>query len=304
MVPEISIVIPVYNSQESLEECCQKLVEELHDIAFEIVFIEDASKDESWSVLKKLKKSGDKRIQIIQLENNIGQHRATIVGFKYCLGDIVITLDDDLQHAPSELRKLLDIYKVENNDLIYGIYHNNKAHSFFRNTVSLFIKLTTRFFTAHKKTKGSSFRLLSRDLVDSLLNHVNEFVYIEEAVHKYTKRINFVEIKHAERIHGKSTYTIKTLFKLFVDILTMYCMSRIKQVLFFTFSVLLLITIVFSKGLIEVSFPFSLLEIVLLLVAIPFVSFCIFAFSVCVYCQFNLQDLKKAIIPYKIKKQL
>ncbi|MBL4605171.1 MAG: glycosyltransferase [Flavobacteriaceae bacterium] len=304
MVPEISIVIPVYNSQESLEECYKNLKEELHDVSFEIVFVDDASSDKSWAVLEKLKKTGNKRVQIIQLEENIGQHRATLVGFKYCSGAILITLDDDLQQAPSELKKLLHAYSKKKSDVVYGINQSNKSHSFFRNTIRFIIKSTTKFFTTHKNNKGSSFRLLSKDMGTKLVQHVNEFVFIEEEIHQYTKCIDFVEIQHKERIHGKSTYTFRKLFKLFVDILTKYCMPRIKQVLLFTFSVLLLTIVALSNGLIEVSTPFSLLKIVMLLGAIPFVLFCAFAFSICVYCQFNLQQLKTAIIPYKIKQQL
>ncbi len=292
MSSKLSIVVPVYNSEKSLELLCDSIEKELSDLDYEIVFVDDASVDKSWEILKQIKERTKVNTKAIRLETNVGQHRATLIGFTKCLGDTIITIDDDLQHSPAEIKKLLEEHISQKNEITYGVYLNKKKHSIFRNSISLFIKYTTRFFTAHQKTEGSSFRILSKTLASSLIQDVDNFVYIEEAIHTYTKSIGFASIHHVKRTHSKSTYTIKKLFKLFVDILTVYCMPRIKQVLLLSFLMILLWVYFYSV----------IVSTFLLLVSLPFITFCLFAFSVCVYCQFNSSLLKHKTIPHKIKE--
>jgi glycosyltransferase involved in cell wall biosynthesis len=101
----ISVVIPVYNGEKTLEELTQRISEQLKGLArtWEIVFVNDHSSDNSMNVLEKLYVKDPQHIKIISFAKNFGQHNAIICGFEYCSGDVVITMDDDLQHPPEEI---------------------------------------------------------------------------------------------------------------------------------------------------------------------------------------------------------
>ena len=104
---EISIIIPVYNSQENLEELSRQINDALLDISFEVVFINDGSKDRSWDVLKKLA-AGNLNIIAINLRKNFGQDNAIMAGITHASGNYIVIMDDDLQHSPNDIIKLYE----------------------------------------------------------------------------------------------------------------------------------------------------------------------------------------------------
>src|SRR3989344_6135073 len=119
---EFSVVIPVYNSEKSLFELYKRItkVMQKQNKSYEIIFIDDCSLDESWKILQNLHKK-DKRVKVIQLTKNFGQHNAIICGFSFTKGNYVITMDDDLQHPPEEIPSL--IKKInEGYSVVYGQY--------------------------------------------------------------------------------------------------------------------------------------------------------------------------------------
>ncbi|MDQ3112047.1 MAG: glycosyltransferase family 2 protein, partial [Bacteroidota bacterium] len=130
----LSIVIPVYNSEELLDELFNSINATLTGTqAFEVVFVDDGSQDQSWEKIVKLKSHHPDKIRGIQLSRNFGQHNALVCGFSFAQGDLVLTMDDDLQHPPSEIPKMLAAHYAKNADVIYGIYNTNKKHSAARN---------------------------------------------------------------------------------------------------------------------------------------------------------------------------
>jgi glycosyltransferase involved in cell wall biosynthesis len=136
---DFSVIIPVYNSQNTLKALIEGIINTFDEMgrSFEIIAVEDGSTDNSWDTLESLKKEYPENLSIIRLTKNYGQHNATLCGFEYASGDLIITIDDDLQVNPSEIKKLCSKYKESEADLIYGFYRK-KHHSPFRNMGSKF----------------------------------------------------------------------------------------------------------------------------------------------------------------------
>src|SRR5262245_4530590 len=109
MVPEISIVVPVYRSSATLAALCERIQQALQGlcIAHEIVFVDDGSDDRCWQVLQELQSRHPERVTAIQLMRNFGQHNALMCGLRHARGQYVVTMDDDLQNPPEEIPKLV-----------------------------------------------------------------------------------------------------------------------------------------------------------------------------------------------------
>jgi len=231
-MPEYSIVVPVYNSQDTLEPLfvrIDKVFKELKK-TFEIIFVEDGGGDNSWGVIKELKAKYPECIKGIRLSRNHGQHNAVFCGFAHCTGDIIITIDDDLQIPPEEIPKLISYYEQYRPDMVYGFYRK-KQHSAMRNFGSSFIKKTSKLL---KKApgEGSSFRLMKKQLVGHVLNHSQEFVYIDELLLWYTGNIGFVEVEHLKREYQTSGYTTFKLFSLFFKLTITYTAYPLKIMIY------------------------------------------------------------------------
>lgn len=213
-----SVVIPVYNSEATLEKLTNRLRTIFETISedFEIIFVDDGSQDESWQKLKTLR-SEDSRIRIVQLMRNFGQHNALMCGFRFVIGDYVITLDDDLQNPPEEIPKLIN--KIgEGYDIVYGKYISKK-HSRFRNLGSSLIQLVyKKVFGVHNNL--TAFRIIGRQLIKSILRYEKSYVFIDGLLAWNTKKIGFISVLHNARDDGKSGYGIKKLLTLSLNMIT------------------------------------------------------------------------------------
>lgn len=220
--PVYSIVVPVFNSAKTLKELFQRITEVMKPIGenYEVVFVDDHSADRSWEVLKLLKEEYPETITAIRLAKNFGQHNAVFCGFEHSAGQVIITLDDDLQIPPEEIPKLIEQYRKTEADLVYG-YFGRKKHSLLRNFGSYFIKKSSRILL-HSPGEGSSFRLITRDLAQQILKHNQHFIYIDELLLWYTGNIDFVEVKHLKRAIHRSGYSTWKLMKLSFNIIIYY----------------------------------------------------------------------------------
>lgn len=230
--PKYSVVVPVYNSEDTLEELFSrtKAVFDRLGAAFEFIFVEDCGADDSWAILKKLKEDHPDMVTAIKLHRNYGQHNATICGFSFIRGEVVITIDDDLQHPPEEILKLIEEYDESDVDIVYGIF-NKKQHSKLRNMGSRSIKKTSKLLL--KGTgKGSSFRLIKKEIVDKLLDHNIHFVFIDQLLLWHTNDFAFIEVEHHKRRVKKSGYTAKKLFTLTTDLIYFYTNIPLKLMVY------------------------------------------------------------------------
>ncbi|MBI2270625.1 MAG: glycosyltransferase family 2 protein [Bacteroidetes bacterium] len=208
---KFSVIVPVYNSEDTLEEFFTRLNKILQQSAlpFEIIFVDDHSVDSSWTILKKIKSNNSALIKIIRLTANFGQHNATLCGLCQSSGEIVITMDDDLQHPPEEIPKLIEAMGENQADMVYGIDDNYLP--LFRKISSNFLKLVSKKIM-RQYGEWSSFRLIRRSLADNIRKHQYYYVNIDQIAYKYTNKINFVKVKMVKRAYGRSGYSLLKLF--------------------------------------------------------------------------------------------
>ena len=230
--PKYSVVVPVYNSEDTLVELFNrtKAVFDQLGTTFELIFVEDCGADGSWAILKKLKEDHPDLVTAIKLHRNYGQHNATICGFSFAKAEVVITIDDDLQHPPEEILKLIKEYDESDADIVYGIF-SKKKHSKLRNMGSRSIKKTSKLLL--KGTgKGSSFRLIKKEIINKLLDHNIHFVFIDQILLWHTNDFAFVEVDHHKRLVKKSGYTAKKLFMLTTDLIYFYTNIPLKLMVY------------------------------------------------------------------------
>jgi len=232
MTPKYSVVVPVYNSEQSLEELfsgIQKVFGELRE-EFEVIFVEDHSQDQSWKVIGDLKARFPLLITAIQLSKNFGQHNATTCGFSFAKGEFIITIDDDLQTPPEEIAKLINSYESACPDLIYGFYKHSK-HSKMHRLGSTSLKKSSKIF---RKTldEGSSFRMLKAGLAKQILEHHQNFIFIDEVMQWYTEEIGLVEVRHEPRKYSQSNYSSRSVFEMVGNILIYYTTIPLKVLVY------------------------------------------------------------------------
>ncbi|MCX6247530.1 MAG: glycosyltransferase family 2 protein [Bacteroidetes bacterium] len=220
--PDYSIVVPVFNSCESLEELYHRIEKAMNGTgkSFEVLFIDDDSRDASWDKLQSLRERNPDHVTAIRLARNFGQHNATVCGIAQASGTFIFTMDDDLQHPPEEMPKLIAVMELGDADLVYGI-SDLKQHSVSRNLGSSAVKASSRHLFS-SKGNGSSFRLLRSSLAKNLLNHQLNFIFIDELFNWYTNHIEFVQVEHHKRPYQKSTYTYHSLFSMFANLVIYY----------------------------------------------------------------------------------
>ncbi|MEA3504168.1 MAG: glycosyltransferase family 2 protein [Bacteroidota bacterium] len=225
---DYSVVVPVYNSEATLEELFKRTQSVFTSLkkSFEIIFVDDGGKDGSWEILQSLKKDFPDVVKAIKLTKNYGQHNAVLCGLSFCKGQQIITIDDDLQNPPEEIKKLIQKYEETKSDLVYGFY-KKKKHSLWRNAGSKLVKRSGKAFQ-EGPGEGSSFRLIDKHLMDEILLHHQNFVFIDELFLWYTEDISFVEVAHESRKNNESGYTFWKLFKMMFNITIYYTTLPLK----------------------------------------------------------------------------
>lgn len=219
---DYSVVVPVFNSSESLVELYNRLTVVFDQLkkSFEVIFVEDCGTDNSWETIEQLKKEHPDSIIAIRLNKNFGQHSATMCGFSFAKGERIITIDDDLQNPPEEIKKLITTFESSKSDITYGIY-TKKQHNMARNAVSKGVKKTNKIFMKGSD-KGSSFRLISRRVINKIVDHNISFIFVDEIIQWYTNKISFVDVEHKKREHSKSGYSAIKLIILAANLTFFY----------------------------------------------------------------------------------
>jgi glycosyltransferase involved in cell wall biosynthesis len=207
--PEISVIIPTYKSSSNIGILIEKLVQILISIKkpYEIIIVDDGSPDNTWDILKNLINT-HKFLKIFRLARNRGQHTALLCGFYKCNGNIIITMDDDLQNPPEEIPKLIEpLYNGY--DLSIASY-TNKNHPFFKNLCGSIVDFTQkRIFNLPYSFKLTSFRAIKYFIIENILKMDNFYPYITSMIlHSTTNYIN-VPTEHHKRLSGKSNYNFK-----------------------------------------------------------------------------------------------
>jgi undecaprenyl-phosphate 4-deoxy-4-formamido-L-arabinose transferase len=216
----ISIIIPVYNSEKNLNELNKRIISVLSDSGnlYEIIYINDGSIDNSEKVLYNLTQNNSK-IKVISLSKNYGQHNALLCGIREAKFDTIITLDDDLQNPPEEIPQLIEKLD-EGFDVVYG-YPMEEQHSFLRNFASIFTKLALQTAMGIDNAKHvSSFRAFKTDLREAFHQYKGSFVSIDVLLSWGSNAFSAIPVDHNERRLGKSNYTFRKLVQHALNMIT------------------------------------------------------------------------------------
>jgi undecaprenyl-phosphate 4-deoxy-4-formamido-L-arabinose transferase len=232
---DLSVVIPVYNSAATLPSLVRRLVAVLDgmNLRYEIIFVEDGGPDNSWEVLNHLHAEYPDRVVAIQLMRNFGQHNALMCGFRHSQGQFIITMDDDLQNPPEELPKLVNAIQEGGYDLVYGSYRS-KQHDSWRNLGSLIVRLFYRI-VFHSAVMTTSFRIIRRELLDSIFSYTLNFTYVDGLLAWNTQRIGQVMVEHHPRAGGRSGYSLAKLLTLAFNLFTNFSLLPLQVVSAFGF---------------------------------------------------------------------
>lgn len=209
--PSISVVVPVYNSELSLNALIARLEPVLRAVAtdFEVILVNDGSRDQSWQVASKLAQT-HLFVRAINLMRNYGQHNALLAGLRSARHEIVITLDDDLQNPPEEIPHLL-AQIAAGHDVVYGV-PQREQHGLLRDLASQVTKLTLQSAMGAETARNiSAFRAFRTDLRAAFENYRGSFVSIDVLLTWATTRFTGITVKHDPRRAGVSNYTLRKL---------------------------------------------------------------------------------------------
>jgi undecaprenyl-phosphate 4-deoxy-4-formamido-L-arabinose transferase len=210
-LPTISVVVPVYNSEASLPGLAERLEPVLreHSSRFELVFVNDGSRDGSWKVIESLVAQHG-WVRGIDMLRNYGQHNALLCGIRAARHELIVTMDDDLQHPPEELPKLLARIGADC-DVVYGS-PEKEQHGLLRDVASQLTKLALQKSMGAQNARAvSALRVFRTCLREAFASYKSEYVSIDVLLTWATTRFSSVRVRHDERRFGQSNYTYRKL---------------------------------------------------------------------------------------------
>ncbi len=226
---QLSVIIPVYNSEASIGPLIERLEVALSATDYEVILVNDNSRDQSERVATELAQALGK-VKFISLRRNFGEFNAVMCGLNHAQGDYCVMIDDDFQNPPEEILKLLDTAKYGDYDVVYT-YYDKKEHARYRNLGSSLVNwLTSYLLDKPRDLYLSSFKLISREVVQEIIKYTGPYPYIDGLLFRVTRNIGTVLVTHNKRETGRSNYTPRKLISLFLNIL--FCYSALPIRLF------------------------------------------------------------------------
>jgi undecaprenyl-phosphate 4-deoxy-4-formamido-L-arabinose transferase len=219
--PEISVVIPVYNEEDNLRELSERLLGTLTGMgrAFEVIFVDDGSTDKSWQLLTDLNREHPQYIRALQFHRNFGQHQAIFAGFQAARGQVMVTLDADLQNPPEEIPRL--VAKLEEGYDTVGGWRENRRDSLFRRLPSHLVNyLMSRVTGVKLRDYGCMLRAYRREVIDSINQCQESSSFIPALANLFSRKVAEIPVGHAERERGQSKYSLFKLLRLNFDLMT------------------------------------------------------------------------------------
>lgn len=218
---ELSVIIPVYNEEDVLPALFSRLYPALDGLEthYEVIFINDGSQDRSPALLTEQFRARSDVTRVVLFNGNYGQHLAILAGFQHARGNIVITIDADLQNPPEEIGMLLEKMR-EGYDYV-GTIRKNRRDSFFRRRASLAMNALREHITHIRMTdQGCMLRAYGRHIVDTINQCREVNTFIPALAYTFASQPTEVEVAHEERHAGESKYSIYRLIRLNFDLVT------------------------------------------------------------------------------------
>lgn len=218
---DISVVIPVYNEEGNLATLFARLCKAMDALgkSWEVIFVNDGSKDASGALLRDYQKQRPDVVRIIDFNGNFGQHTAITAGFEHAKGDTIVTLDADLQNPPEEIHKLIE--KIDEGYDVVGAYRKTREDSLFRKYASKLVNFARDKMTSIRmKDQGCMLRAYKRNVVEGIVQTNERSLFIPALAYTLAANPTEVEVEHAERLAGESKYSVYKLIRLNFDLIT------------------------------------------------------------------------------------
>ena len=219
--PYVSVVVPVYNEQENLPALFLRLTAVLDRLGqpYEILFTNDGSRDNSLALLKDFHRQRPGQVRVIDFNGNFGQHMAIMAAFERARGEVIVTLDADLQNPPEEIPKLLA--EIEKGHDVVGGYRKDRQDSWFRRKASrLLNKVRERTTRIRMRDQGCMLRAYRKNIVEHITASGETSTFIPALAMSYAASPVEVEVEHAARAAGTSKYRLYDLIRLNFDLMT------------------------------------------------------------------------------------
>jgi len=220
----LSIIVPVYRSAAILPLLVETIQQEMQNAnlldTFELLLVNDASPDNSWQVICELAKQYP-FVKGISLRRNFGQHNATMAGMNHAMGDIVVIMDDDLQHPPKAITGMIDALN-KGYDVCYTRYLN-RQHATWKKLGSLFNdRIATHLLGKPKTLYLSSFKAVRQEVVKEVIKYNGPYAYLDGLILDVTQSITTINIEHKARHEGQGNYNLRRSFSLWLKMATSF----------------------------------------------------------------------------------
>ena len=213
---KISVIIPVYNSDECVAELSDRIQQSLKGLSYEQIMINDSSRDKSWSEIRRVSET-NKNVTGINLRKNFGQDNAIMAGLNNASGEYVVIMDDDLQHDPSDILKLYEEIR-RGYDLCYANF-KKKNQALWKNFGSwLNGKLAELLINKPADIYLSPYKIISIDVVKEIIKYKGPYPYVDGLLFQVTDSITQIEIEHHKRFKGKTNYNLLKSIKVFMKL--------------------------------------------------------------------------------------
>ena len=228
----ISVVIPVYNEEANLPHLMKRITPVMEKMGrrYEIIFVDDGSRDKSLSILKGFAVQSE--VRVVELTRNYGQHAAIFSGFSIVRGDIIVTLDADLQNPPEEIPNLIKVMEEGDYDVV-GTIRRKRQDSLFRTFPSKVVNIIARKITKVNMTDwGCMLRAYRRNVVERMINCHEQSTFIPALATYFAKRTTEIEVVHEERYAGESHYSLRKLINLQFDLVSSFSAFPLKLIMY------------------------------------------------------------------------
>ncbi len=215
--PHVSVVVPVYGGTAALPELHERLAATMSAVgaSYELILVDDRGQREAWSAIRSIAERHPEVVGL-RLSKNFGQHAATVCGIEHARGEWIVTMDDDLEHAPESIPELLAAASEET-PVVYGVFAR-RTHSGYRNLSSEIMRRSLKRAFPDLNEDYTSFRVIHAPLARKLTDFGLSKPYIDGMLSWMTSSVATVEVEHGERRHGESTYTWRKLVSHAVNI--------------------------------------------------------------------------------------
>lgn len=228
--PEVSIVIPVYNSADTIERLCEAVLGALRDRwDLEIILVDDGSRDGSGLACRRIAERYPAEVQTVILSRNFGEHNAVMAGLNFAAGKYCVIMDDDFQNPPSEVEALL-LEAEKGFEVVYTQYAT-KRHSAWRNLGSwLHNSMATAALGKPRGLYLSSFKLISRFVVQQVVQYTGPDPYLDAIILRITHNIGTITVDHHVRDKGESGYTLRKLIALWSNMMVAFSVYPLRLI--------------------------------------------------------------------------